>query len=136
MAEQASLVQEGVDRLSDVFQSIDHEFERVQKRLNTRRKLIEKQLTTTRKSVEKRTRTELDRFQLEIKKYPLARRAETLQKKLTKQFESGIRSLLGLMQIPSNLDIARIDKRLSALSRRVKEIEKPRSKTNGASHAI
>ena len=135
MSEQASLVQEGVDRLSDAFQSIDHEFQRVQRRLNTRRRSIEKQFTTTRKSVEKRTRTELERFQSAIKKYPLVKRTETLRKDATKQFESGMSSLLGLMQLPSKSDIARVDKRLSALSRRVREIEKAR-KTNGASRAI
>ena len=134
MAEQASLVQEGVDRLSDAFQSIDHEFQRVQKRLNTRRRLLEKRLTSTCKNVEERTRTELDRFQLEIKKLPLVRRVDALRIDLTKQFGSGIRSLLGLTQIPSHSDIARIDKRLSALSRRVKGIEKAR-KANGASPA-
>jgi DNA anti-recombination protein RmuC len=135
MAEQASLVQEGVERLSDAFQSLDHEFQRVQKQLSTRRKSIEKTISTTRKSVEKRTRTELSRFQSEVKKHPLLKRADSLVNEATNQLESGASSLLRLLQVPSRSDIARIDKRLSALSRRVKEIEKAR-KTNGASRTV
>jgi DNA anti-recombination protein RmuC len=77
MAEQASLVQEGVDRLSDAFQSLDHEFQRVQEQLNTRRKTIEKTISTTRKSVEKRTRTELSRVQSAVKKPPLLKSADS-----------------------------------------------------------
>jgi DNA anti-recombination protein RmuC len=135
MAEQASLVQEGVDRLSDAFQSLDHEFQRVQEQLNSRRKTIEKTISTTRKSVEKRTRTELSRFQSEVKKHPLLKRADSLVNEATNQLESGASSLLRLLQVPSRSDIARIDRRLSALSRRVKEIEKAR-KTNGASRTV
>jgi DNA anti-recombination protein RmuC len=134
MAEQASRVQEGVDRISDAVHSIDHEFQRVQKQLDTRRKSIEKQIASTRKKVEKRTRSELNRFQSEIQKYPLVKRAESLRNEASKQIESTLGSLLKMMQIPSKSDLARIERRLSALSRRVKEIEKTRKK-NGASPA-
>jgi hypothetical protein len=124
MAEQASLVQEGVDRLSGAFESIDHEFQRVQKKI-----------TTTRKSVEKRTRKELNRFQKEAKKYPLVKRADSIVNETAKQLESGMGALMKLLQVPSRSDITRIDKRLSALSRRVKEIEKAR-KANGKTHTL
>jgi archaellum component FlaC len=134
MAEQASRAQEGVDRISDAFHALDHEFQRVQKQLDTRRKSIEKQIASTRKKVEKRTRSELNRFQSEIQKYPMVKRAESLRNEASKQIESTLGSLLKMMQIPSKSDLARIERRLSALSRRVKEIEKAR-KQNGASPA-
>ena len=135
MTEQTSLVHEGVDRLSDAFQSIDHEYQRVHKRLSTRRVSIEKKISTTRKSVEKRTRTELSRFKSEAKKNPWVKRADSLVSDATKQLESGVGSFLKILQIPSKSDIARIDKRLSAISRRLKEIEKAR-KTNGVTHTL
>jgi hypothetical protein len=124
MAQEANLVQEGVDRLSDAFHSLDHEFQRAQRRLNTRRKTIEK-----------RTRKELNRFQTEAKKHPLVKRADSLVSEASKQLESGVGSFMKILQIPTRSEIARINKRLSALSRRLKEIEKSR-KTNGASRTL
>jgi DNA anti-recombination protein RmuC len=132
MAEQASRAQEGVDRISDAFHALDHEFQRVQKQLDTRRKSIEMQIANTRKKVEKRTLTELNRFQSEIQKYPLVKRAESLRNEASKQIESTMGSLLKMMQIPSKSDLARVERRLSALSRRVKAIEKAR-KSKGPS---
>jgi hypothetical protein len=120
MSEQVSLVQEGVDRLNEAFQSIDDEFQRVQK-----------QLTSRRKKAEKSTRKQLNRFQSELKSTPIYKRAESFRKDTTKQIESGVDSLLGLLQIASKGDLQRIDRKLTTLGRRLKEIEKA-GKTNGA----
>lgn len=120
MAEQASLVREGVDRLSDAFHSIDDEFQRTQKRISI-----------TRRKVERRTKKELRRFKLEAKKSPLVKRADSFASDATKQLEQGIDSVLKILNLPTRSDIKRIDKRLSALSRRLKDIEKAR-KANGA----
>ena len=124
MSEQVSLVQEGVDRLNEAFQSIDDEFQRVQKQLNTRRRSFEKQLTNRRKKAEKSTRKQLNRFQSELKSTPIYKRAESFRKDTTKQIESGVDSLLGLLQIASRGDLQRIDRKLTTLGRRLKEIEK------------
>ena len=50
----------------------------------------------------------------------------------TRRIESTMGSLLKMMQIPSKSDLARVERRLSALSRRVKAIEKAR-KSKGPS---
>jgi hypothetical protein len=128
MSEQVSLVQEGVDRLNEAFQSIDDEFQRVQK-----------QLTNRRKKAEKSTRKQLNRFQSELKSTPIYKRAESFRKDTTKQIESGVDSLLGLLQIASKGDLQRINRKLTTLGRRLKEIEKAgkteiekAGKTNGA----
>jgi TolA-binding protein len=135
MAEQTSLVQEGVDRLNDAFHSIDHEFQRVQKELNARRRSVEKQLSSTRKNVEKRTRKELNRLQSELKKSPLVKRAKSLQKDLTKEVEASVDTFLGLIRVASKADVARIDKKLTTLNRHLKAMEKAR-KTNGTSPSL
>ncbi len=132
MADQVSLVQEGVDRLNDAFHSIDDEFQRVQKALNTRRRTMERQLKSKRKKVEKRTRSELNRIQSELKKNPFVKRAKSLQKDLTKEVEASVDSVLGLIRVASKSDVERIDRKLATLNRHLKEIEKVR-KTNGAS---
>lgn len=135
MAEQESLVQEGVDRLNDALHTIDHEFQRVQKGLNTRRRSVEKQFNSTRKDVEKRTRKELSRLESELKKSPLFKRAKTLQKDLTKEVESSVDSFLARMRVASKADVARIDRKLTTLNRHLKEMEKAR-KTNGTSPPV
>jgi hypothetical protein len=132
MADQVSLVQEGVDRLNDAFHSIDDEFQRVQKQLNRRRRAMERQLKSKRKNVEKRTRSELNRLQSELKKSPIVKRAKVIRKDLTKEFESSVDSFLGLIRVASKSDVERIDKRLATLNRHLKDVEKAR-KTNGAS---
>ena len=135
MADQVSLVQEGVDRLSDAFHSIDDEFQRVQKELSTRRRAVKRQLDSRRKSVEKRTRTELNRLQSELKKSPFVKRAQAIRKNLTKELESSVDSLLGRIRVASKSDVERIDKKLATVNRHLKEIEKAR-KTNGASRSL
>ena len=131
MAEQTNLVQEGVDRLNGAFESIDGEIQRVQRELSARRRSIEKRLSSQRKSVEKRTRKEVKRLQSEFRKNPLVKRAESLRKDATKQIESGLDEFLGLFQIASKSDMNRLDRKLTTLSRRLKELEKAR-KANGA----
>jgi hypothetical protein len=133
MAEQEGFVQEGVDRLNEAFQSIDGEFQRVQKQMARRRRSLETQLTSQRKKVEKRTRKQLNRFQSELKKSPVYKRAESFRKDAVKQIESGVDSFLGLLQIASKADLDRIDRKLSTIGRRLKEIEKTGApKTNGS----
>ena len=135
MAEQVSLVQEGIDRLNDAFQSIDGEFQRVQKELNSRRESVEKQFNSKRKDVEKRARKELNRFQSELKKSPFVKRAKSLQKDWTKEVETNVDSFLGLIRVASRADVERIDKKLTTLNRQLKEIEKAR-KANVASPSL
>lgn len=131
MAEQASLVQEGVDRINGALRSIDGEFQRVQQDLGDRRRSFEKQFTKSRKSMEKQSRKEVKRIRSRVSKSPLVKRAESLRKDVNKQLESGMDNILGLFQIASRSDMGRIDRRLNALVRRVKEIENGR-KVNGS----
>jgi hypothetical protein len=123
MAEQASLVQDGVDRINEAFRSIDGEFQRVQKDLSARRNSIEKRFKKSRKTIEKQSRKEVNRLRTEFRKNPAVKRAETLRKDINKQFESGMDNILGLFQIASRSDMGRIDRKLNALGRRIKEIE-------------
>ncbi len=132
---QASLVQDGVDRINDAFQSIDSEFQRVQKELAQRRKTIEKQFNKSRKTVEKQTRGEVKRLRTEFRKNPIVKRAESLRKDVTKQVEDGIDNLLGLLQIASKSDLHRLDRKLNTMNRRLKEIDSAR-KTNGSGAPI
>ena len=136
MSEQASLVQEGVDRFNAAFERIDEERLRLQKQVNARRKSIEKQITSGRKDFEKRTRKQVKRLRTELRRYPLVKRAERLQLDARRQIEEGVDRFLGVFQIASKSDLDRIDRKLDRISRKLKDIEQPR-RGNGAasSHA-
>ena len=135
MAEHETLSEARENRINEAVQFFDDEFQRVQKELSTRRKSLEKEFAIRRKTVERRTRKELKRIQSELKKNPLVKRADAVRKDVTKQVETRVDSLLGLMQIASRSDVQRINKKLTTLNRRLKTIE-DRHKTNGSSASI
>jgi hypothetical protein len=135
MAEHETLSETTESRINEAVQFIDDEFQRVQKELSARRKSLEKEFTSKRKTVEKRTRKELKRIQSELKKNPIVKRADAVRKDVTKQVETRVDSLLGLMQVASRSDVQRIDRKLTTLNRRLKAIEELR-KTNGSSASI
>ena len=123
MAEHETLSEARESRINEAVQFFDDEFQRVQKELSTRRKSLEKEFASKRKTVEKRTRKELKRIQSELKKNPIVKRADAVRKDVTKQVETRVDSLLGLMQVASRSDVQRINKKLTTLNRRLKAIE-------------
>jgi phage-related minor tail protein len=135
MAEHETLNEVRESRINETVQFFDDEFQRVQKELGARRKALEKEFATRRKTVERRTRKELKRIQSELKKNPIVKRADAVRKDVTKQVETRVDSLLGLMQVASRSDVQRINKKLTTLNRRLKAIEDHR-KTNGSSAPI
>jgi hypothetical protein len=135
MAEEASIVQDSVDRINEAFRSIDGEFQRVQKDLSGRRESIEKRLKKSRKSIEKQSRKEVGRLRAEFRKNSVVKRAESIRKDVNKQLETGMDNILGLFQIASRSDMNRIDRKLSALGRRIKEIENSPKANRSAAQA-
>jgi ribosomal protein L16 Arg81 hydroxylase len=127
MAQQAGIVQESVDRVREAFGSIEDEAQRVQKRvqkeLKTRRRDLEKQLNSNRKDFEKRTR----KVRTEIRKNATFKRLESLRKDVTKQLEGGVENVLGSFSIASKTDVQRIDRKLSQLNKKLKEMERTRT---------
>ncbi len=135
MAEHETLSEARESRVDEAVQFFDDEFQRIQKELSARRKSLEQEFTSKRKTVEKRTRKELKRIQSELKKNPIVKRADAVRKDVTKQVETRVDTLLARMQIASRSDVQRINKKLTALNRRLKAIEDSR-KTNGSSPSI
>jgi hypothetical protein len=135
MEEHETLSEATESRINEAVQFVDDEFQRVQKELSARRKSLEKEFASKRKTVEKRTRKELKRIQTELKKNPIVKRADAVRKDVTKQVETRVDSLLGLMQVASRSDVQRINRKLTTLNKRLKAIEESR-KTNGSSPSI
>jgi hypothetical protein len=137
MSEQASIVQEGIDRFRDAFGNLEDELERVQKQIRSRRRKLEKRLETNRSAIEKRIssgRKDLEKrtrkIREEVRKNRAFQRLEGIRKDATRRYEEGVESFLALLQIASKGDLERIDRKLSQLSRKLKEIEQQK-KANG-----
>jgi type I restriction-modification system DNA methylase subunit len=118
MSDQTSFVGEGIDRVQGAFQSVGDEFERLQGELDGRRKDFEAE---TQKRVKK--------LQKDLRKQPFFKRAENFRRDATKQIEQGVEGLLSALQIASSTDMKKLDRKLNAINKRLKEIE-TRAKTS------
>lgn len=134
MAENASFVQGGIDRVSEAYRTLDARVQKLQKELNSRRRSFESQIQTSRKNLqkqvasgrknfEKRTRKQLS----ELRRAHLVRRALAIPSDANQRLEAGVGQLLGLLRIASKSELSRIDRKLDQLNRKLREIEKERS---------
>jgi len=113
MAQSMSLVQEGLDRVRSVVKSVDKELQRVQKRVAAQRKQLEK-----------RTSQQVDRTLTQLRESPLGQRAESLRSEASQRLEASVEGVLAALQIASKSDLQKIDRKLSQLTRKLKDIEK------------
>ena len=131
MAQSATtFVDESRERIHSARERIDSEFKKAQKDLDARRKRLEKQLTKNRKSFEKEFAKNRKSFEKQAKKLRSEIEKNGLVKQLTRwrndaegQFEDAFGSLLGTLQIATQSDVKKIDRRLSKISKQLKELE-------------
>jgi polyhydroxyalkanoate synthesis regulator phasin len=55
------------------------------------------------------------------------KRIESWRKDATKQYESGVEAFLSALQIASKSDVQRIDRKISQLNRKLREMDRPKS---------
>jgi hypothetical protein len=134
MAEQSNILEEGRERVSAAYESLDREFQRLQKQFQSRRKSLERQLASGRRQIEKRTRKQVDQLRSELRKNGLLRRARSVQANAVSRIEQGVGNVLGAFRIASKSDVQRIDRKLSQISRKLKEIESARRGNGDAAH--
>jgi len=125
MAQQASIVQDSVDRVREAVSSLESDFEKVQKR-------AEKKFRAQRKSLEKRTEKQVKRLRTEIKKNPYIKRARNVVDDATKQFEKNVDSLLEVLNVASQRDLRRVDRKLNQISKKLRELEKSNGESDEA----
>ncbi len=128
MAEQTSLMQEGVDRFREALESLD--LDRVQRQLAQRRKRIEKQLANGRRTWERRTRKQVKRLQTELRKSSLVKRVQSLQQGAARQLEERVDGVLSVLRIASRGDVDRLDRKLGQIHKKLRDLERTR-RSNG-----
>jgi hypothetical protein len=124
MAKQANVVQDGVDQVREAVRRVDKGFRRIQKQVETRRRRLAKEVTSRRREIEKRAQKELGRVQKQIQKQPLVKRAEALRADVSERIEGAVSTFLDVLPNATKAEIERIDRKVSALGRKLKEIEK------------
>lgn len=122
MAEE-TFVQEGVDRVQDAVRNMEKEARRLQKRVQTQRRSLERRVSAERKRAEKR----VSQLVKDLRKNDVVKRVEAFQKDASRQVERQVENLLGAFQIASKSDVRRIDRKLSQLNKKLREIEKSKS---------
>jgi uncharacterized protein YukE len=125
MAQQASIVQDSVDRVREVVSSLESDFEKVQKR-------AEKKFRAQRKSLEKRTEKQVSRLRNEFNKNPYVKRAQGAVDDVSKQIEKNLDSLLGTMKVASQSDLRRVNSKLNKINKKLSELEKSSSASKEA----
>jgi sensor histidine kinase YesM len=124
MAKQASVVQDGVDQIRQAVRRADREFKKIQKQVEARRRRLAKEVTTRRRTIEKRAQRELERLQKQIQSQPLVKRADALRADAQERLGRSVSSLLDAFPLATRSDVERIDRKVTALGRKLKEIEK------------
>jgi hypothetical protein len=130
MAKQATVLQDGVDQIRQAVRRADRELKKIQKQVEARRRRLAKEVTTRRRTIEKRAQRELDRLQKQIQSQPLVKRAEALRADAQERLGRGVSTFLDALPIATRSDVERIDRKVSALGRRLKEIEKAQNGGN------
>jgi len=124
MAKQASVVEERVDQIRQAVRRADREFKKIQKQVESRRRRIAKEVSLRRRTLEKRAQRELERLQKQLQTQPLVKRAEALRADAQERIGRGVSSLLEAFPLATRSEIERIDRKVSALGRKLREIEK------------
>jgi len=128
--QQASVVQDGVDQIKQVVRRADRELKKIQKQVESRRRTLAKEVTTRRRLIEKHAQRGIANIQKQSQ--PLLKRAEALRADATERIERGVTSILDVLPIASKSEIERIDRKVAALGRKLKEIEKAQGGSQAA----
>jgi len=113
MPQQATFIDEGIDRIQSVFKDAESEIQKFQKRADKRRKEI-------RKNAEKRSKD----IQKQFRKMPAVKKASQIRADAQKQLDNGVESILGKLPVASRHDLDKMDRRIKTLTRKLNALEK------------
>ena len=126
-----NLAEEGRDRVNEAIESIGEQLQRVQKHFADQTRDLEKQFQSGKREVERQTRERVDKLRSELIRNPTVQRVGAAVIGARNQIETRVENVLGTFQIASKGDVERLDKKLSQISRKLKDLEKAR-RSNGA----
>ena len=87
-------------------------------------KRAEKKFKAQRKSLEKRTEKQVSRLRNEFNKNPYVKRAQSAVDDVSKQIEKNVDSLFETLNVASQRDLHRVNRKLSTINKKLRELEK------------
>lgn len=123
MTATTSFIDEGIDRVQSAWKSVEQEVQKAQKRIENQGQKLNK-----------RAEKQFKRFQKDLRTYPGVQRAEALGEDIKSEIDermdwigsrvgSSLQSVLGGLQIASQGEIDKIDRKLNRISRRLKALD-------------
>ena len=109
MAQEASFIDDGIDQVKEAWSNVEDEFGKLQKNLEKRRKRFEKE-------AEKRVK--------KFEKSSLGKRVVSFREDAQKQIESNVESFLDLFPVASSVQLKRLERKVTTLTRKVSALEK------------
>lgn len=109
---QAGFIETRVDQLQDTLRGWGDDIEVAQKDFEKRRKRLEK-------DAQKR----IQQLRKDVRASRYVKRAEAFRKDVRKQVDDRVTELLGGLQIASQADVKKLERRITALQKRVRELE-------------
>jgi len=104
----ANVFEESLEQLRTAVHRVDSEFRRFQKR-------AERSGQRVRRDLRKRGRARWRKAQKQI---------EQLQREATHRFEQGLERTLAILPVASKRDLARVDRKLNSIRRKIRDLEK------------
>ena len=122
-------------------ENLEREFGKLRKQIRSQGRSLEKRLEKGRRQIEKsrreietRGRKQVKSLLEDLRKQPVVKRAQSLRKDAERQIESGVENVLSLFQIASKREVARIDRKLQTLNKKLEGLEKARPARASGSH--
>ena len=113
MSEQVSFVEEGIDRIQNAVDSVEEEFQKLQKNVLKRRK-----------SFEKEAQKRVKRVRAELRKNPVVKRAQSVRKDLNQQLEEWTDGLFGVFPYARREDVTKLERKVNQLTKKLNQLEK------------
>ncbi|NNL65528.1 MAG: hypothetical protein HKP30_04740 [Myxococcales bacterium] len=125
-----TFVDESRERIQQARTRVDGEIRRAQKELKQRRKSLEKQIEKNRKSFEKRARKQADQIRKDLEKNSDYKQLTRLRNDAEERIEGVVETLFGTLGVATRSDVKKIDRKLSKITKRLKEMETTKRRSN------
>jgi hypothetical protein len=113
MPQQATFIDDSIDRIQSVFKDAEGEIQKLQKSAVKRRNEIQKKAEKRSKDIQK-----------QFRKMPAVKKAEQFRADAQKQIDSNVESFMGKLPVASRYELVKMDRRIKQLTRKLNALEK------------
>ena len=113
MQARANIIEESFERVQDRFRNAGEELQKLQKRADKNRRQFAK-----------RTQKRTEKVQKQLLEIPAIKAADEFRVEVFKQIEANMDEFLSRLPIAPNSDIKKLERKVSALTKKVRALEK------------